>query len=92
MRSAGMLGLLYLPLLRSQDGDISPGIAAGLFVAVKQGALQATAENLRTVIAIGALVLPVCNLVFRTNYQNRVRAPEIRQASNVQWCCDGFGA
>jgi hypothetical protein len=54
-----------------QDGDISPGIAAGLFVAFKQGMLSATAENLRTVIAVGALVLPVVNILLRREYTNR---------------------
>lgn len=64
--------LTLLPPL--QNGDLSPAIAAGIFLAAKQGVLQASLENMKTVMAVCILVGVGCNMLMRRELTHWVRA------------------
>jgi hypothetical protein len=55
-----------------QGESLAPAIAAGMFVAVKQGVLTASLQNLRLALAAATILLPVVNIMLRKTIQNEV--------------------
>lgn len=52
-----------------QNTDLVPAVASALFLAVKKGVLAFSTEQLRVVLAIAVLTLPVVNvLIQKQNY------------------------
>lgn len=52
-----------------QNNDWVPALASGLFIGVKKGVLAFTTEQLRVVLAIAVLTLPLVNvLIQKKNY------------------------
>lgn len=51
--------------LAGEGNDMAPALAAGVFVAAKQGVLAASLDNMRTVMAGCVLVVVAANLVVR---------------------------
>jgi hypothetical protein len=48
-----------------QKGDWVPALASGLFIAAKKGIFTFTSDQLRMVMAVAALALPICNVLVR---------------------------
>lgn len=56
-----------------QNDDWPPVIAAGLFIAVRQGAVTFSSPELRMVLALAALSLPIVNVLTNREQYNWVR-------------------
>lgn len=67
-----------------QNDDWPPVIAAGLFIAVRQGAVSFSTPELRMVLAIAAISLPVVNVLTNREQYNWVRPPPLQSPPSTQ--------
>lgn len=65
-----------------QNHDWVPAIASGLFIGVKKGLLTFSTEQLRVVLAVAVLALPVVNVLIQKQKHDWVRSNNLQTFRN----------